>query len=86
MGENKITKSRLTFRPSDETRQRIEQWYKADNCSSLNDFIEKAVNDTLTDWLSMTTTVRSLSQSPQPLTEGLECWRKNSLHCLSITR
>ena len=45
MGENKTTKSRLTFRPSDETRQRIEQWYKADNCSSLNDFIEKAVND-----------------------------------------
>ena len=45
MGENKTTKSRLTFRPSDETRQRIEQWYKADTCSSLNDFIEKAVND-----------------------------------------
>ena len=45
MGENKSTKSRLTFRPSDETRQRIEQWYRADNCSSLNDFIEKAVND-----------------------------------------
>lgn len=45
MGENKTTKSRLTFRPSNETRQRIEQWYKADNCNSLNDFIEKAVND-----------------------------------------
>ena len=45
MSENKTTKSRLTFRPSDETRQRIEQWYKADNCNSLNDFIEKAVND-----------------------------------------
>ena len=45
MGENKSTKSRLTFRPSDETRQRIEQWYRADNCSSLNDFIEKAVNN-----------------------------------------
>ena len=39
MGENKTTKSRLTFRPSDETRQRIEQWRKADNCNSLNDFI-----------------------------------------------
>ena len=45
MGENKTTKSRLTFRPSDETRQRIEQWYRADNCSSLNDFVEKAVNN-----------------------------------------
>ena len=45
MGKNNETKSRLTFRPSDETRRRIEQWYKADNCSSLNDFIEKAVNN-----------------------------------------
>ena len=45
MGENKSAKNRLTFRPSDETRQRIEQWYRADNCSSLNDFVEKAVNN-----------------------------------------
>ena len=45
MSENKSAKNRLTFRPSDATRQRIEQWYKADNCSSLNDFIEKAVNN-----------------------------------------
>ena len=45
MSENKSAKNRLTFRPSDETRQRIEQWYRADNCSILNDFIEKAVND-----------------------------------------
>ena len=45
MSENKSAKNRLTFRPSDETRRRIEQWYKADNCNSLNDFIEKAVNN-----------------------------------------
>ena len=45
MSENKSAKNRLTFRPSDATGQRIEQWYKADNCSSLNDFIEKAVNN-----------------------------------------
>ena len=45
MSENKSAKNRLTFRPSDATRQRIEQWYWADNCSSLNDFIEKAVNN-----------------------------------------
>ena len=52
MSENKSAKNRLTFRPSDETRQRIEQWYKADNCSSLNDFIEKAVNNYI-DWLEI---------------------------------
>ena len=45
MSKSSETKSRLTFRPSDETRQRIEQWYRADSCSSLNDFIEKAVNN-----------------------------------------
>ena len=45
MSKNGEAKSRLTFRPSDETRQRIEQWYMADNCNSLNDFIEKAVNN-----------------------------------------
>ena len=45
MSENKSAKNRLTFRPSDATRQRIEQWYRTDNCSSLNDFIEKAVNN-----------------------------------------
>ena len=45
MSENKSAKNRLTFRPSNETRRRIEQWYKADNSTSLNDFIEKAVND-----------------------------------------
>ena len=45
MSENKAAKNRLTFRPSDATRRRIEQWYRADNCSSLNDFIEKAVNN-----------------------------------------
>ena len=59
MGENKTTKSRLTFRPSDETRQRIEQWYKADNCNSLNDFIEKAVNDYI-DRLALSDNNRAL--------------------------
>ena len=52
MSENKSAKNRLTFRPSDATRQRIEQWYRADNCSSLNDFIEKAVNNYI-DWLEI---------------------------------
>lgn len=37
-------KERLTYRPEPETRRKIEQWYAADNCRSMNDFIEKAVN------------------------------------------
>ena len=86
MGENKTTKSRLTFRPSDETRQRIEQWYKADNCSSLNDFIEKAVNDYI-DRLEINDDNRVLPLAINSAIDGrLGMLEKNSLHCLSITR
>ena len=86
MSENKTTKSRLTFRPSDETRQRIEQWYKADNCSSLNDFIEKAVNDYI-DRLEINDDNRVLPLAINSAIDGrLGMLEKNSLHCLSITR
>lgn len=37
-------KDRLTYRPGPETKQKIEQWYREDNCRSKNEFIEKAVN------------------------------------------
>ena len=48
MSENK---DRLTYRPEPETRQKIEQWYEADNCRSMNEFIDKAVSF-YADWLS----------------------------------
>ena len=38
------TRERLALRMQPETRRRIEQWYAADNCGSMNEFIEKAVN------------------------------------------
>jgi DNA repair exonuclease SbcCD ATPase subunit len=44
-------KERLTYRPEPETRQKIEQWYEADNCRSMNEFIDKAVSF-YADWLS----------------------------------
>ena len=37
-------KNRLTYRPESETKQKIERWYREDNCRSKNEFIEKAVN------------------------------------------
>ena len=37
-------KNRLTYRPEPETKQKIERWYREDNCRSKNEFIEKAVN------------------------------------------
>ena len=45
------SKERLTYRPEPETRQKIEQWYEADNCRSMNEFIDKAVSF-YADWLS----------------------------------
>ncbi len=38
------TRNRLALRMQPETKQRIEQWYQADNCKSQNEFVEKAVN------------------------------------------
>lgn len=38
------TKDRLAFRMRPETKRKIQQWYEADNCKSMNEFIEKAVN------------------------------------------
>lgn len=37
-------KDRLTYRPEPETRRKIEQWYEAANCRSMNEFIDKAAN------------------------------------------
>ena len=37
-------RERLALRMQPETRRRIEQWYAADNCQSMNEFVEKAVN------------------------------------------
>ena len=42
MSENE--KVRLAIRIQPETKQKIDQWYAADNCRSMNEFIEKAVN------------------------------------------
>ena len=36
--------NRLNFRMTDETASKIERWYQADNCRSMNEFIDKAVN------------------------------------------
>ena len=37
-------RERLPLRMQPETRKRIEQWYAVDNCQSMNEFVEKAVN------------------------------------------
>ena len=37
-------RNRLALRMRAETAQKIEQWQKASNCRSKNEFVEKAVN------------------------------------------
>ena len=83
MSENKTTKSRLTFRPSDETRQRIEQGYKADNCNSLNDFIEKAVNDYI-DRLALNDNNRALPLAVTSAIDGRLGLLEKNLSALSF--
>ncbi len=41
---SKETRDRLALRMRPETKQKIEQLYRADNCKSQNEFVEKAVN------------------------------------------
>ena len=38
------TRDRIAVRMDQETSQRLEQWYLADNCKSKNEFIVKAMN------------------------------------------
>ena len=38
------TRDRIAVRMDQETSQRLEQWYLADNCKSKNEFILKAMN------------------------------------------
>ena len=37
-------RNRIAVRMDQETSQRLEQWYLADNCKSKNEFIVKAMN------------------------------------------
>ena len=37
-------RDRIAVRMDQETSQRLEQWFRADNCKSKNEFILKAIN------------------------------------------
>lgn len=36
-------KQRFNFRISDDTMEQVKQWYKEDNCTTHNEFMEKAI-------------------------------------------
>ena len=41
---SKEHKDRLALRMKPDTKQKIDQWYKAAGCHSMNQFVEQAVN------------------------------------------
>ena len=41
---NTETRERIAVRMEPETMKRLEQWFRADNCQSKNEFIVKALN------------------------------------------
>ena len=81
MSENK---ERLTYRPEPETRQKIEQWYEADNCRSMNEFIDKAVRF-YADWLSANRNDMLPMAIASAMNGRLKSWRRISPRCPSST-
>ena len=41
--KQKKNKARFTLRLEENTYSLVQQWYKKDNCESMNEFIEKAI-------------------------------------------
>ena len=62
-------RTRLAFRAKTETLQKIEQWYKASNCRSKNEFVEKAVNF-YADYLALNSSNQLLPKAVLSTIEG----------------
>lgn len=65
----KETKVRPTLRIEQKTAQRVEQWYKAANCRSQNEFMERAINF-YADYLEMHDDNDLLPQTLQSYLDG----------------
>lgn len=63
------TKVRPTLRIEQKTAQRVEQWYKAANCRSQNEFMERAINF-YADYLEMHDDNDLLPQALQSYLDG----------------
>ena len=62
-------RTRLALRMRAETAQKIEQWCKASNCRSKNEFVEKALNF-YADYLSMNSDNQLLPKAVLSSIEG----------------
>ena len=65
----KESKVRPTLRVEPKTAQRFEQWYKAANCRSQNEFMERAINF-YADYLEMNDNNDLLPQALQSYLDG----------------
>ena len=62
-------RNRIAFRMRAETAQKIEQWHKASNCRSKNEFVEKAVNF-YADYLALNSANQILPKAVLSTIEG----------------
>ena len=65
----KGSKVRPTLRVDPKTAQRVEQWYKAANCRSQNEFMERAINF-YADYIEMNDNNDLLPQALQSYLDG----------------
>ena len=65
----KESKVRPTLRVDPKTAQRVEQWYKAANCRSQNEFMERAINF-YADYIEMNDNNDLLPQALQSYLDG----------------
>ena len=79
----KETKVRPTLRVEPKTAQRVEQWYKAANCRSQNEFMERAINFYV-DFLEMSDNNDLLPQALQSYLDGRLSQLESRLSAISF--
>ena len=79
----KDSKVRPTLRVEPRTAQRVEQWYKAANCRSQNEFMERAINF-YADYLEMNDNNDLLPQALQSYLDGRLSQLESRLSAISF--
>ena len=79
----KESKVRPTLRVDPKTAQRVEQWYKAANCRSQNEFMERAINF-YADYLEMNDNNDLLPRALQSYLDGRLSQLESRLSAISF--
>lgn len=81
----KGSKVRPTLRVDPKTAQRVEQWYKAANCRSQNEFMERAINF-YADYIEMNDNNDLLPQALQSYLEAIGVTEYDPLQIIQKTK